>query len=273
VTEEPLSNATRDDTTLSSVRNAARLLAAFTATDRELGVTDLARRVGLAKSTVHRLLTTLVREGLIERGAARGQYRLGLRLYELGAMAPQRTDLHVVAVGPMDELRARTGETVHVAVLDGTDVVAVDRRETPGMLRLASRLGVRHPAHATSAGKVLLAYLPLAERTALLDGHGLAALTTHTITDRARLEEELAKVRSRGWAECAHEHEIGLVSVASPVRDGRGRVVAAVGIAGPASRLGKEAVRRFALETTRTADAISAALGYRAREPAARAGR
>ncbi len=262
-----------DEGTLSSVQHAARLLAAFTSLDRELGVTELARRLGLPKSSVHRLLVALVREGLMERGVGHGRYRLGLRLYELGSMAPTRTDLHLVTVGPIDDLRARTGEAVQVAVLDGRDVVAIERRETPGMLRLATRLGVRHPAHATSTGKVLLAYLPLAERTALLAGVELVALTPHTITDRARLEEELAKVRSRGWAESSHEHEIGLASVAAPVRDGRGRVVAAVGIAGPASRLAKDVVRRLALETTRTADSVSGALGYRPREPGARTAR
>ena len=262
-----------DEGTLSSVQNAARLLTAFTALDRDLGVTELAGRLGLPKSSVHRLLTALAREGLVERGAGHGRYRLGLRLYELGSMAPARIDMHLLTVGPIDDLRARTGEAVHVAVLDGRDVVAVGRRETPGMMRLAARLGVRHPAHATSAGKVLLAYLPLAERTALLSGQDLVALTSHTITDRARLEEELAKVRSRGWAECTHEHEMGIASVAAPVRDARGRVVAAIGIAGPASRLARDAVRRLALETVRTADSVSGALGYRPRDPGSRTAR
>ena len=174
---------------IAAVHHAARLLAAFAPADRELGVTELARRLGLAKSTVHRLLTTLTREGLVERATDRGHYRLGLRLYELGARVPSRADLHLVAVGAVDELLSRTGESVHIAVLDGLDIVVVERRETLATLRLANRLGCRHPAHATSAGKVLLAYLPLAERSALLDRQALVAATPYTITDRARLEE------------------------------------------------------------------------------------
>jgi IclR family KDG regulon transcriptional repressor len=261
------------DGSIAAVRHAARLLAAFAPADRELGVTELARRLGLAKSTVHRLLTTLTREGLVERGTDRGHYRLGLRLYELGSRVPSRADLHLVAVGAVDELLSRTGESVHIAVLDGLDIVVVERRETLATLQLANRLGCRHAAHATSAGKVLLAYLPLAERSALLDGQALVAATPYTITDRARLEEELAKVRSRGWAESAREHQIGLASLAAPIRDARGRVVAAVGIAGPAAQFSREVVHRFALETVRAAGAISAALGYRPTEAALRPAR
>ncbi len=272
--EQPVTSLERsDDGSLSSVRNAARVLGAFTPADRDLGVTEIAIRLGLAKSTVHRLLSTLAAEGMMERSGNRGRYRLGVRLYELGTMAPLRSELHGAAVGPIDDLLARTGESVHVAVLRGADVVTVDRRESPGMLRMLGRMGHRHPAHATSAGKVLLAYLSLAERSALLDGQPLEALTPHTISDRARLEEELAKVRSRGWAESLHEHEMGLASVAAPIRDARGRVVAAVGVAGPSPRFGRENVRRLAAETTRAADAISARLGFRPRDTDTRAGR
>jgi IclR family KDG regulon transcriptional repressor len=273
VTREVLPVPRSGEGTLSSVRNAARVLAAFTPADRDVGVTELAARLGLAKSTVHRLLSALVSEDLVERSGTRGRYRIGLRLYELGAMAPSRADLHLAAVGPIDDLLARTGESVHVAVLDRADVVAVDRREAPMTLRLVSRLGYRHPAHATSAGKALLAYLSLSERSALFERRELAALTQYTITDRARLEEELAKVRSRGWAETVHEHELGIASVAAPIRDARGRVVAAVGVVGPSARFGRENVRRLSLETVRTAEAISARLGYRARETGVRAGR
>lgn len=260
----------RDDSTLSTVRNAARLLEAFAPGERDLGVTDLARRLELPKSSVHRLLTALVNAGLVERAEGHGRYRLGVRLYELGEIVPSRAELHAISLAALDELHDRTGEMAHVAVLDGRDVVAVERRETPGLLRLVTRLGHRHPAHVTSAGKVLLAYLPLPERASLLAGRDLETLTPHSISDRGRLEEELAKVRSRGWAESRHELEVGLVSVASPIRDAQGRVVAAVGLAGPASRFTRDAVRRLAYETTRAGLAVSTGLGYRPREAAAR---
>lgn len=251
---------------LSSVRNAARLLCAFTPADRDLGVSELAARLGLAKSTVHRLLTTLMVDGLVERDRQSGRYRLGLKLYELGAIVADHLDLHEVIAGPIDDLRNRTGETVHVAILDGGEVVYVARRESPHTLRLFGRVGHRNHAHCTSTGKVLLAFLPEPERAAILDGRELPAHTQYTITDHDRLEEELEAIRRRGWAANVNESELGVTSVAAPIRDASGRVVAAISVAGPGPRFTRETVRRFAAETVRTADAISSRLGYRSLE-------
>lgn len=251
---------------LSSVRNAARLLCAFTPTDRDLGVSELANRLGLGKSTVHRLLTTLALEGLIERDPTTGRYRLGLKLYELGSIVGDHLDLHEVVAGPIDDLRNRTGETVHVAILDGPEVVYIARRESPHTLRLFGRVGHRNHAHCTSTGKLLLAFLPLPELTAILDDFPLPAHTRHTITDRARLEDELEAIRRRGWSENIEESELGVHSVAAPIHDASGRVVAAISVAGPAARFTPDAMRRVAVDTVRTADAISARLGWRPRQ-------
>jgi DNA-binding IclR family transcriptional regulator len=255
---------------LSSVRNAARLLCAFTPADRDLGVSELAGRLGLGKSTVHRLLSTLALEGLIERDATSGRYRLGLKLYELGSIVGDHLDLHEVVAGPIDDLRNRTGETVHVAILDGPEVVYIARRESPHTLRLFGRVGHRNHAHCTSTGKLLLAFLPLPELAAILDGFDLPAHTRHTITDRSKLEDELEAIRRRGWAENVQESELGVHSVAAPIRDASGRVVAAISVAGPAARFTPDAMRRVAVDTVRTADAISARLGWRPRESSIR---
>lgn len=266
--------STRSDAeALSSVRNAARLLGAYTAADRDLGVSELAARLGLAKSTVHRLLTTLTREGLIERSQANGRYRLGLRLYELGSIVPSHVDLREAVGTTADELRTRTGESVRVGILDGADVVYLERRDTNYVLRLHGRTAPRTPAHCTSAGKVLLAYLGQAERAAVLGAAVLACRTPHTITDRARLEEDLSRVRARGWAENVGESDPGLVSVAAPIRDGSGRVIAAIGVAGPSAHFTRENTRRYAAETVWAAEAISSRMGYRTRENGRAAGR
>ena len=262
-----------DAESLSSVRNAARLLRAFTAADRDLGVSELATRLGLAKSTVHRLLTTLTREGLIERSHPNGRYRLGLRLYELGSIVPSHVDLREAVGTTADELRTRTAESVRVGILDGADVVFLERRDTNYVLRLHGRTAPRNPAHCTSSGKVLLAYLSQAERSAVLGTAPLTCRTPSTITDRARLEEELARVRARGWAENVNESDPGLVSVAAPVRDASGRVVAAIGVAGPAAHFTRENTRRYAAETVWAAEAISSRLGHRVRENGRAAGR
>lgn len=251
---------------LSSVRNAARLLCAFTPTDRDLGVSELTSRLGLGKSTVHRLLSTLALEGLIERDAATGRYRLGLKLYELGSIVGDHLDLHEVIAGPIDDLRNRTGETVHVAILDGPEVVYIARRESPHTLRLFGRVGHRNHAHCTSTGKLLLAFLPLPELAAILHGFALPAHTRHTITDRLNLEDELEAIRHRGWADNIEESELGVHSVAAPIREASGRVVAAISVAGPAARFTPDAMRQVAADTVRTADAISGRLGWRPRE-------
>lgn len=257
---------------LSSVRNAARLLCAFTPSDRDLGVSELAARLDLAKSTVHRLLNTLTHEGLIERDGATGRYRLGLKLYELGAIVSTHLDLHEVVTGALDDLRSRTGETVHVAILDAGEVVYIERRESPQTVRVFGRVGHRNHAHCTSSGKALLAWLPAAERARLVEERGLPAHTPRTITDPHALEEELAAVRERGWASNLEESETGVSSVAAPIRDASGAVVASIACAAPASRITRDTMRRYALETVAAAGRISARLGYRGDPATSRAG-
>src|SRR5919201_1310731 len=149
--------------TLYSVHNAARLLCAFQAADTELGVTELARRLGLAKSVVYRMLRTLMVEGLIEQDVETGGYRLGIKLWELGCLVSSHAELHRAATIVVDELHNRTGDSVHVAVLDGVEVVYVERREAQRTLDPLGEVGHRNYAHSTATGKVLLAFLPPAE--------------------------------------------------------------------------------------------------------------
>ena len=151
------------------MRNAARLLKEFSVADRELGVAELARRLGLGTSTVHRLLATLTDERLLER-SPEGTYRLGLAVHELGASVAPHVGLHEAAMPAMAGLRHATGETVQLAVLDGMDSVYVERLESPYTVRIFARVGTRLPATTTSTGKVLLAALPADELEARLAG-------------------------------------------------------------------------------------------------------
>src|ERR1700730_1024559 len=140
-------SAQSDRATLASVRNAARVLRAFSRAGQELGITELSRQLGLGKSTVHRLVTTLTAEPLLERGSTPGRYRLGLVLYELGSNVTEHVDLHQAALPVLTTLRHETGEMVHVAVLDGLDVVYVARLESHNMLPIFRQVGHRLPAH------------------------------------------------------------------------------------------------------------------------------
>lgn len=252
---------------LSSVRAAARLLCTFTATDRELGVSELSRRLGLSKSAVHRILTTLAAEHLIEQNPRSGRYRLGIKLYELGTVVSSHFELHEAVAMHIDELRAKTGETVQVGILDGLEVVYIERRESLRMLRAMVDLGHRNFAYCTGCGKVLLAFLEPAELDIVLCDAQLQRKTANTITDPGRLRGELAATRERGYAENVGESNPNTASVAAPIRDDTGRVIAAISVAGPVSRMGPAARRRYATVVLDTASRISEQLGYRSQQP------
>jgi IclR family KDG regulon transcriptional repressor len=251
------------DYTLNSVRNALRLLCAFTPSEPELGVSELARRLGIGKSTVHRLLGTLKDEGFVEQNTVTGRYALGLRLLDLGAQAAGRLDLHESASPYVEDLRNRTGETVQIAVLDNHEVVYVERRESPRRLRLFGQIGRRNAAHCTSTGKLLLAFLSPSELDQRLGDRPLEAKTPYTITDPAALRQEFAKIRGRGYSTNVNESEIGIASIAAPIRDATGAVIAAISVAGPLSRFEGPPARTFIAATTEAGRGISERLGYR----------
>jgi IclR family KDG regulon transcriptional repressor len=247
---------------LSSVRNAARLLKEFSRSDRELGVTQLARRLGLAVSTAHRLLSTLTDEGLLERGSVPGTYRLGLQMYELGVTVFPNLDLHEAARPVLAALRQTTGETVQLGVLDHLEVVYLERLESPQTLRVFSNTGHRIPASATSTGKVLLAALPAdVLEVRLLDWHPVRR-TPNTIVEPGHLLAELQRVAERGWAQNVEEAEFGAASVAAPIRDEVGTVVAAVSVVAPITRA-KAVLPRCRAAALDAASVISRRIGFR----------
>jgi IclR family transcriptional regulator, KDG regulon repressor len=250
------------DQGLSSVSNAARVLKLFLSREATLGVSEIARRLGLAKSTAHRLLTTLGAEGLVEQDRATGGYRLGIVMFELGEAVRVHLDLHTACAPVLASLREETRESTQVGVLNGHEVVYVDRLESAHSLRLFTETGRRVPVHCTSSGKVLLAYLAPPDRKALLARAPLSRHTPHTITDRDALAAELDRVRRRGWSEAVQEREIGVASVAAPIRDARGDVVAAISIGAPIARLAAAQRRRLGPVVVAAGEAASRRLGW-----------
>lgn len=251
----------RKRTRLSSVANAMRLLKVFSDDDFEIGVSELAKRLGLAKSTVHRLASTLVRERILERGPRDGKYRLGLVLFELGALVRRKMDVSAEARPQLKALMERTGETVHLAVLDDFSVLYVNRIESRRAIRMGFGLGVRAPLHCTALGKALLAFQPEAVIDEVI-AHGLPSRTVNTITGSQAFRQELAGVRARGFAIEDEEIEAGLRSIATAVRNDAGDVVAAIGIAGPAHRLNKKVLLSYARDLMAATDVVSQRLGY-----------
>ncbi len=247
---------------LSSVATAIELLKAFSEDEFELGISALARRLGVAKSTAHRLATTLASEGLLEQDRASGKYRLGIALFRLGTLVRRRMNVSEVARPYLFSLREKTNETVHLAILDGRDIMYVYFLESTQAVRMRSDLGLRKPAYCTAEGQAILAFTPAETVEALIQG-GLRARTPHSITAPDKLIKALDAVRQRGCAIEDEESEVGVRCVAAPIRNDAGEVVAAVGVAGPVSRLSKKALTAFMPHVIATAQAISARLGHR----------
>jgi DNA-binding IclR family transcriptional regulator len=246
---------------LSSVANSIRLTKAFSESEYEMGISALASRLGLAKSTVHRLATTLVEYDILEQNRETGKYRLGLALFELGTLVRRKMDTASESRAQMYSLAETTGETVQLAVFDHMSVLYIRILESRQAVRMSTIAGSRAPAHCTSVGKVLLAHQP-AEVVKQVTEQGLKRFTANTITDPAVLAEELTAIRAKGYAIDDEEIEVGLRCVAAPIRNHTGRVIAAISVAAPVQRMTKKNVQTTAPTVVAAADAISRRLGY-----------
>ncbi|MBM6583248.1 IclR family transcriptional regulator [Microvirga sp. BT689] len=244
-----------------SVTKMFALIEALAGSEQPRGVTELARELALTKTNVHRLLRTLEANGFARRVGELGRYELTLKLWELSSQVVARLDVKKESAGFLARLSEMTQETVHLSVRDGFDVVYIDKIESAEPVRAFTKVGSRAPLYCVGTGKAMLAFLP-PEQIASLEGR-LERYTDTTITDFGALQEELAQVRSQGFAVYRAEWRDGVNSIAAPIRDHSGSVIAAVGIAGPATRLQPNAFPRLAPLVVDTAAAISRRLGYR----------
>jgi IclR family acetate operon transcriptional repressor len=237
----------------SVLGRAMALLTAFRPDEVELSLAELARRTGLAKSTAHRLLRELTAWDLVERTPA--GVRLGMRLFELGSLVPRQRGLREAAAPYLADLFEATHETVHLAILDGVEVVYVQKLDSRSGPKVPSRVGGRLPAHCTGVGKALLAFSPPSRLDAVLAA-GLSRRTPRTVVAPGLLRHELAEIHDRGVAMEYEESTVGITCVAAPVLDAEGRAVAAVSITGWVNRLDPgrfaPAVRTAALGICRT---------------------
>lgn len=227
----------------------------------ELGVTEIAAELGVHKSTAFRLVTTLEQHRLVEQAGGRGKYHLGFGIVRLAGATTARLDLTREARPVCRRLAAEFNETVNLAVRDGDAAVNVSQEQGAATVSIQNWIGQRTPLHATSSGKVLLAWLEEDTLATLLDG-GLKPHTPRTITVPGQLRAELGRVRQRGWAATAEELEIGLNAVAAPVRGADGTVVAALSASGPSYRLGPGTFDEVARALQAGANEISRGIGY-----------
>jgi len=261
--DEKTTENSKADFGIHSVEKAIAILRAFDHERPELGVTELSQQLGVHKSTVSRLLATLEAGGLVERDPQTRRYRLGVELIALAGLVVRHADLRVAARPALEALADRCRETVNLAIYHDDMAMNIEQFvPAERQIRDIGWVGRRTPLHATSVGKVLLAYLPAEEAQAVVNALPLPALTSHTITNRQALYAELERVRRQGYALGLEELEVGLNSVAAPVRDHSSTVIAAVSVSGPAYRVTRASLPELASRVIETANSISRALGW-----------
>ena len=219
---------------------------------------QLAVETGLHPSTAHRILAVMVENRLVDR-IEPGTYRLGIRLLELGNLVRMRLNVRQEALPHMQALHDQIRETVNLSVRQGDEVVYVERVSSSGqMMRVVQAVGTRAPLHATAVGKVFLAEDGADAATTYAHRVGLSRLTDHTIADASRLAEELAQIRSQGFAVDREEAERGVSCIAAGIRDDEGRLVAGLSVSAPSDRLDTV----WAVRVRDAAELVSRAMGY-----------
>lgn len=248
--------------TVQIVHRVARVLHAFGQHGQgPVGITDLAHATGLPKSTIHRLVTALVNEGLLIQDEDSHKYALSLRITALGASILSSHAVRKTARPFLMELRDQTRESVHLAVLEGMEAVIIDTEDSYFFVRTVNVPGQYLPAHAVSTGKVLLAYQWEPRLREVLTHTPLARYTAQTITDPRLLLEELTRVRNQGYAISTSELEESVEAVAAPIFDHMNHVVAAVSVSGPSERCSPKRAELISA-VTHAGQSISRALHY-----------
>ncbi len=230
---------------VTTVDRLVRVLDCFSEERPAYTLSELGARLELPKSTLHRFLVSLESHGILRRNPDDRLWRLGYRLFVWGWLAEEATGLSHIARPLMQEIADSTGEMVALTVYTDHEVLCVDKIDTRHSVRLALEVGSRRPAHAGASSKVLLAYQSKAEIAAVIRERGLPKLCKNTIADPTELAEELAKIRTRGYALSIEETDVGAWGVATPVWERGGKVVAAIGVAGPSLRFSEELIERY----------------------------
>lgn len=223
---------------VATIERALSVLDLMAATDRDdLGVTEIARELGLSKAVVHRVLVTLVARDYLQVNAPTRRYSLGPMSLVLGSAYLAQLDLRTLALPRLQQLSKRTGETATFSLRNGWSRMYVDQITPQREIKMSVAIGKTYPLHAGSSSKSFLAFLPLEEQERYLRERELTAMTDTTIVDPDLLQTELAAVRARGYAVSLEERQVGAASIAAPIRDRHGHPIAVISVCGPVERL------------------------------------
>ena len=254
-------NAAPEQTTIQALDRAVAILKVLAEAEGGMSLSELAEASGQAPATVYRVLSTFEARGIVESQASTQLWFVGQEAFRIGSAFLGRTSLVEQARPVMRELMLATGETANLAIADGGEVVFISQVETHEPIRAFFRPGTRGPIHASGIGKALLAYHAAEAVERIVGKQGLAAFTARTITDRARLAEELAAIRAQGWAMDDEERTEGMRCVAAPIFNEFREAVAGVSVSGPTVRMARRSVAELGGRVRAAADRITRAIG------------
>lgn len=245
------------------IDRALDILELLSAEKEGLGVTEIGNRLGLHKSTVHRILASMAERGYIEKNQINGNYKIGFKLVELSSIYLSHVELKTEARPYLWELASRLNMTTHLAILDGIDAIYIEKVDIASSIRLYSQIGRRIPVYCSALGKSLLSGLTDKDLTIVLSKCVLKKYTANTIVDLDELIKQIKRVRLQGWSIDDEEHDEGIRCVASPIFDYRGKVIAALSISGTVAVLPREKDEEMGELISSTALKISRRLGYK----------
>lgn len=247
---------------VQTLERALDIMEVLACSEEPLGVTEIGKRIGLHKSTVHRMLQTLCYRGYVEREKDRERYSLGIKIVELGMTFLNDLEIRKVAASHLVSLAKSFDEVVHLVMPDNGEVVFIDMRESSRVISFHSKVGGRAFMHSTAVGKAILATLPEEEVRNLLKSKGMPGLTHKTITEPDRMIEELHKIVKTGIAIADEENEVGIMSLGTSVFDYSGRAIGAISVSGPINRLKEKGIEKIGEQIKQAGQEISAKLGY-----------
>ncbi|AOY76064.1 IclR family transcriptional regulator [Clostridium formicaceticum] len=249
--------------TVQSVDRALSILEVLSDYEEGVGITEISSKIDLHKSTVHRLLVTLICKGYVEQNPSTNKYKLTLKLLELGNKLIDKMDILSVAKPYLQQLTEITNEVVHLVVREGIEIVYIDKVESDNKIRMHSRIGSRSPMYCTSVGKAMMAYLPEEEVEKIWEASEIKKFTQYTITELQEMKETLKKVREVGYALDEEENELGIRCIGSPIFNHNGEVCGAISVSGPTMRVTKETIENFKNYILEYSSKISKELGYK----------
>ncbi len=247
---------------VQSVDRALNILELLSDYDDGLGITEIGSMIGLHKSTVHRLLGTLMYKGFVIKDNKTNNYRLSLKMYELGSKKIESTNILKASKQYTKRLMKAVNEVVHLVIRDGTDIVYIDKVEADNTISMASKIGRRSPLYCTSVGKAIMSQLTEEEVEDIWSNSNIERLTKNTITDIKLFKEELELIKERGYAVDNEENELGVRCIGVPIFNRKSEIEGAISVSGPITRITENKVEDIAFQINKNAQLISKELGY-----------